>query len=304
MSPESPNVYQASFIRKSLAAVSEIRNVSPINNSANRPMRKPILQSHRIFNLSLARLATSFPPRQGPKTPYGPPKHSNLHSLGDPDGSTSVDEDDSMYNEQNSLETDNSATYLTSTAPAPPRLLAPPGLNLPPPPRYPIIVPMKKNAVPELGAAPPSHWAPGGGCDVRIEPEPPMRFQPRPGSNPPPYWNPGGRATRLDKPVCDLEDPLLHIQSYGSNGSSVSSESDPSLDQDVTDGTISTSVSSASWHSAMEQDEGMQNAPPSKKDHIQAQLEHILDMEDALIDHADLPGVLQSVWATCPTVSL
>jgi hypothetical protein len=116
-----------------------------------------------------------------------------------------------------------------------------------------------------------------------------MRFQPRPGCNPPPFWNPGGRATRIDKPVYDSDD------------SPASSDGERSLIQDDTDATISTSISSASGNYATEEKD--EEASQSHNDHIHTQLEHILEMDDALIDGTDLPGVPQSVWATCPTVS-
>ncbi|KAJ7680644.1 hypothetical protein DFH06DRAFT_425511 [Mycena polygramma] len=277
MSRETPN---ASFIRKSLAAVPKIGHANH-DSLANPSIRKPSLESHRIFNLSLCRLASS--PRLVSKPRYGAHKPPNLHSPEDPDASTSLDEDDSMYNEQDSPATGNSAPDLPSTTRA---LLPPPGLNLPQPPRYPIIVP-KKNVVLPPGITPPPHWAPGGSCDVRIEPEPTIRFQPRPGYNPPLYWHPGGRATRLDKPECDAEASSATVQNLWAD-----ILSDGELRSDQVDTTFGNDA---------ERDGGKQDVAPGNKDPIQAQLEHLLDLTDALLDSVNLPGVPQSVWATCPT---
>ncbi|KAJ7268684.1 hypothetical protein B0H12DRAFT_60905 [Mycena haematopus] len=282
MSRETPNSYHASFVRKSLAAVSRIGQANPIHVPAPTSMRKPTLQSHGIFNLSLSSLETFSSSRLGPKTRC-PHKHTNLSPI-EPNGSMSLDEDDSIYNEQDSLESDTGATDLPTksllTAHAPP--------GLPRPPRYPIIVPVKNNEViPRPGVTPPPHWAPGGGCDtVRIEPPPPMRFQPRPGYDPPSYWHPGGRAIRIDRPISDSDDaPVIQRSDSESSG----------LDQDDTYESISTSASENDAR-----DEGTPDAP-TRKDPIHAQIEHILDMDDALLDDADLAGVPQSVWATCPT---
>ncbi|KAF8139498.1 hypothetical protein K438DRAFT_1995965 [Mycena galopus ATCC 62051] len=275
MSRETPDAYNASIIRKSLTAFSRTGHPNP----TLVPAQKSTLESHRIFNLSLAPLKPFSPSRLGSKTRPHAHKHADLGL----NGSFSLDEDDSMYTEQDSLETDNSATDLPTELLSPAH--APPGL--PPPPRYPIIVPVKNNVVPRPGVPPPKHWAPGGRCEtVRIEPPPPMRFLPRPGYDPPSYWNPGGRATRLDRPVPespDSDDSPTRIERSGSESSA--------LDQDDTYATISTSISSAS-----ENDAGTQ-------DPIHAQLEHILDMDDALLAAVNLPAVPQSVWATCPTVT-
>ncbi|KAJ6499003.1 hypothetical protein C8R45DRAFT_980663 [Mycena sanguinolenta] len=265
MSRETPNAYHASFVRKSLAAVSRMGQASPPHVPAPSFRRKSTLQSHRIFSLSLSALDTS---RLGPKTNAGGHKHTNLSPI-DPNGSLSLDEDDSMYNEQDSLEMDTSATDLDT------KLLsaahAPPGL--PRPPRYPTIVSAKR--VPRRGVTFPDHWAPGGSCDtVRIEPPPSLLFQSR---DAPSCW-------LLDGP--DSDDAPI-IERYGSESSG--------LDQDDTYGTISASAS--------ESDAGAEGPPdgPPRKDPIHAQLEHILEMDDVRLDIADLPGVPQSVWATCPT---
>ncbi|KAJ6476046.1 hypothetical protein C8R47DRAFT_1142086 [Mycena vitilis] len=268
MARETPN---ALFLRKSLAPVSKIGHANH-DNLASPSIRKLSLESHRTFNLSLSRLASS--PRFVPKTRYGAHKYPDGHGPEDHDASTSLDEDDSMYNEQDSPEKNNSAPVLLSNTR---EFLAPPGLNLSQPPRYPIIVPKKNVVLP-----PPPHWAPGESCDVRIEPEPTIRFQPRPGYNPPLYWHPGGRATRLDKPV-----PSATVQNLWAN---ILSDGELRLNQ----------VDTTSGNDA-ERDGEQQDVAPGNKDPIQAQLEHLIDITDALLDSANLPGVPQSVWATCPT---
>ncbi|KAJ7495968.1 hypothetical protein B0H11DRAFT_2001334 [Mycena galericulata] len=314
MSPETPNVFHTSFLRKSLAAVSKIGHPNPpYTPKRDGSTSRPTLQSHRIFNLHLSRLNTSSPPRLGPKVRSTPLKPANIRDLVDTEGSTLLD-DDSMYNEvspevfrappksyrndrkflppMNRLDVDNNAARLppslaNSKVPPRARIPPPPGLRPPSPPRYPLIIPTKKNPVPQ-GAALPPHWAPGGGCNVRIEPEPSMGFLPRPGTNPPPFWNPGGRATRIDKPLrVSVPAPL---PTSHSNGSSASYEGDVSLGQDTT-GTVTNSDSSASLDQAVKKD----------KDHIQAQLENIFQMDDDVLRDADLPGVYESMWATCPT---
>ncbi|KAF7361622.1 hypothetical protein MVEN_00505500 [Mycena venus] len=256
MSRETPNDH-TSFIRKSLARIAHV-NPNPVHTPAIPSMRKPVLQSHRIFNVSLSSFKTSSPPRLGPKT--------HNHTTIDPDTSTSsVAEDNSMSSEQDSLDTDNSATDtdLPSTA-------APPGL--PCPSRYPIIRFPINTVVPRPGVRRPAHWAPArAGCDVvRIE-------------------HPKKRAEPLPKPLLsEIPPPPQRFQPRP--GSSVSSGQDQ---DDDTFYTISTSISATSGN-----DDAME---PPRKDLIHAQLEHILEMDDGLIDDADLPGVPQSLWATCPT---
>ncbi|KAJ7629884.1 hypothetical protein B0H17DRAFT_542807 [Mycena rosella] len=318
MSPETPHVYSSSFIRKSLAAVSKIGHSTSTHAPAEVSIRKA--QSHRIFNLHLSRLKTSSPPRPSSKATDHARKPSttlrgkvvNVDESLDDDGSISheensdvfrapleqSDDDSSDLGLNDSLETDNSATDLPPpphgnaasalplniASPLPPSgpnavfPLPPPGLNLSRPPRYPIIIPTQKHIIPGPGVVPPKHWAPGGGCNVRIEPEPAMHFLPRPGTIPPPFWAPGGRATRLEEPAGD-------------------SSPESSLVQDDTDGTISNSISSASLD-----DQRTSNSSPNNTDHIHAQLEHIFNMDDTDLSEAVLPGVSQSVWATCPTV--
>jgi hypothetical protein len=69
------------------------------------------------------------------------------------------------------------------------------------------------------------------------------------------------------------------------------------LDQDDTYEAISPSSSaSGNDNAAMEKTDGR-----TPKSLIHAQLEHMLEMAD---HDAGLPGVFDSVWATCPTVSV
>ncbi|KAJ7045825.1 hypothetical protein C8F04DRAFT_1066311 [Mycena alexandri] len=227
MSSSDSPVYNVSFIRKSLAAVSKTSS------------RRPILQPHRIFNLHLARLGTLSSPRLGPKSRQSAFKQPHLRSPVDPDGSTSLDEDDSLYNEQDSLE--NIATKL------PPGLgLSPASTSTPPSSRYtsyPFIIPIK-NASP-LPAV---------------------------------------------KPLPPKAPPLAPLTRSSSSGSHASYGGEASLDQDDS---ISTSTSSTRRNEP--------DASQIKRDRILAQLEHILDLDDALLANADLPGLFESMWATCPT---
>ncbi|KAJ7747242.1 hypothetical protein B0H16DRAFT_925950 [Mycena metata] len=258
MSSSDSPVYNASFIRKSLAAVSK--------TSA----RRPILQPHRIFNLHLARLGTFSSPRPGPKLRQDAFKQSQLLSPVDPDGSTSLAEDNSLYNEQDSLDEENIATKL------PPGLGLSPSLAATPPSKF--VLPIK-NANLQPAVKPLLPKAP---------PLPPVTFQPRPGNNLPLWCNPGNAVTHIDKP--SIDDSSAVLASSRSNDSCASYGGEPSLDQDDS---ISTSTSSASGDD--------QDASQTKRDRILAQLDHILAMDDALLANADLPGLFESIWATCPT---
>ncbi|KAJ7079060.1 hypothetical protein B0H15DRAFT_858966 [Mycena belliarum] len=301
MSPETPNVYQTSLLRKSLAAVSRLGHPNSAHAPAHAPAadvpmtRRPSIKAHRIFNLHLSRSKISTSPRLGSKVGGSISKSTNLGSLVDVDGSTSLDEDDSVYNEDDSnlsrppFEREDDPSYLgpdeslesdyNAINPASPQ--TPPGLKRPP--RYPIIIPTRRNEVPRPGIVPPKHWAPGGGCNVRIEPEPAMHFLPRPGTIPPSYWAPGGRAARIETPERDV----FHK---------------PELHQDDTDGTMSNSISGASGiDSGEERNQDIPDSSLNEKDLIHAQLEYIYNMDDADFDEALLPGIRQSVWATCPT---
>ncbi|KAJ7772659.1 hypothetical protein DFH07DRAFT_168891 [Mycena maculata] len=328
MSRETPNNH-TSFIRKSLAAVSRIGHPNATSSPKREPGR-PVLQSHRIFNLHLSRLNLSSPPRLGPKAR----KPATLT-----DGSTSLDEDDSVYNEgssdvfrtppesyndnlsllgqNDSLDADNSAAQsppsfglivnptavpppsippLPTVIPSPPGLLSTTNVNavppsIPPPPglprlsRYPLIITTSQNPVP-AGAAVPPYWAPGGGHNVRIEPERTMTFLPRPGTNPPPWWNPGGRATRIDRPPNQPVAASAPLPASVSSASSVAYEGDTSLVHDDATGTVSDSSSS----------ESLDDAPMMKKDNVEAQLGQVDVVRDA-----NLPGAHGSGWVRRPT---